>query len=174
MSTNKDIPLRTVEQVNLRSNSFNLYLGPSQADAQQCAAYWREHVRVAVVQPTTDLWAAQTFRGQQGLVGFDLDGTLAQAHGHNDWPAIGLPVLPMVRRAHFYIGRGQELAIFTARGGEPQQQALVQSWLWEHLRLQCLITNVKRYDFVSFYDDRATHIVPNTGLTLVELADDGK
>lgn len=100
--------------------------------------------------------------GRKATVGVDLDGSLAEYSGV--WGApIGKPVLPMLVKIYELRAQGKKVVLFTARAEEPSLIPEIKAWL-EPLGLADMeITNKKSLDMVTFYDDRAIQLIPNTG-----------
>jgi len=103
-----------------------------------------------------------------GWIGFDLDGTLAEYRGWRGCQHIGPPIPAMVARLKQYRAAGWQVKIFTARGtasAEERAEALpcIERWCEEHLGEVLPITNVKDYQMVRLYDDRAVQVEKNTG-----------
>ena len=104
-------------------------------------------------------------------IGVDLDGTLAVYNGWNGPEHIGEPVPAMVERIKGWLGEGLEVRIFTARvagdrdGLHPRATiAIIQNWLETEAGLPKLpVTNVKDFNMVELYDDRAVQVEFNTG-----------
>lgn len=102
-----------------------------------------------------------------GWIGVDLDGTLAQ---YDEWRGpdhIGAPVPLMLERVKAWLAQGKDVRIFTARvSGEDTQQVrkVICSWLKEHLGMELPITNQKDYAMVELWDDRAVQVIPNKGV----------
>jgi hypothetical protein len=102
-----------------------------------------------------------------GWIGVDLDGTLAE---YTEWVGphhIGAPIPTMVERVQNWIREGREVRIFTARvdGGLPENlvRDTIAAWCLEHLGFRLPVTNVKDYQMVELWDDRAVQVIPNTG-----------
>lgn len=100
-----------------------------------------------------------------GWIGVDLDGTLAHYDGWQGVYHIGAPVPAMLARVKNWIAEGREVRIFTARvhGGEPEVRATIESWCAEHIGVALPVTNLKDYQMVELWDDRAVQVIPNTG-----------
>lgn len=126
-----------------------------------------------------------------GWIGVDLDGTLARYDGWKGAGHIGEPIAPIVDLVKRALEKGDEVRIFTARcwpiliarPGDKEfphmpvegldmerrlQEALnaiwlTQLWCKEHIGQELTITCVKDFQMVALYDDRAWHVVPNTG-----------
>lgn len=107
-----------------------------------------------------------------GWIGVDLDGTLAHYDGWRGIEHIGAPVPAMLNRVQDWIEEGREVRIFTARvsdqsGGGLIAAAHILSWLNEVGLPPLAITNVKDFDMVELWDDRAVRVEINTGLAYV-------
>lgn len=105
---------------------------------------------------------------KRGWIGFDLDGTLATYEGWKGHSHIGAPIPLMVERAQAYLLAGVELRVFTARAAAKGQEledvrSAVAAWTLEHLGVALPITNIKDYEMVRIYDDRAVQAEFNTG-----------
>jgi hypothetical protein len=112
----------------------------------------------------------------QGWIGVDLDGTIAEYHGWVDECHIGAPIGKMVDRVRVWLSEGKDVRIFTARVTEPppglvdssrksvhEIREVIQAWCVEHVGLALPVTNVKDFALVELWDDRAIQIVFNTG-----------
>lgn len=99
----------------------------------------------------------------KGWIGVDLDGTLARSDTLFTLNRIGDPVPKMLDRVKSMIERGTRVKIFTARASDPEQVQLIKAWLREHEIPNLEVTNVKDYDMIRLYDDRAVQVVANTG-----------
>jgi hypothetical protein len=103
-----------------------------------------------------------------GYVAVDLDGTLARYHGWKGHTHIGSPIQPMVDFVRRQLSLGTEVRIFTARLDmpEPDRSECIEAidrWCLEHLGTVLKVTNVKTFDMIVLYDDRAIQVEPNTG-----------
>lgn len=110
----------------------------------------------------------------KGWIGVDLDGTLAVYDGWRGLHHIGAPVPAMVERIKFWLSEGWEVRIFTARvspapGADIANfRAVLYNWLLDaglpawSLRA----TNVKDFEMVELWDDRAVTVEANTGKAL--------
>lgn len=115
-----------------------------------------------------------------GWIGVDLDGTLAEYHGWMGELHIGEPIPAMVARVRALLRAGHTVKIFTARvyegaknlDGTPRDvtpvREAIQQWCYENIGTRLEVTNVKDYGMVALYDDRAFHVVPNTGVIVGE------
>ncbi|MBI9089266.1 MAG: hypothetical protein JEZ12_08620 [Desulfobacterium sp.] len=99
----------------------------------------------------------------KGWIGVDLDGTLARSDTLTTLNRIGDPVPKMLDRVKSMIEHGTRVKIFTARAGDPDQVLLIQAWLRENEIPNLEVTNVKDYDMIRLYDDRAVQVIANTG-----------
>jgi hypothetical protein len=97
------------------------------------------------------------------VVAVDLDGTLAKYSGNYVKGEIGAPVKPMVLRVKSWIKQGKRVKIFTSRAHDKTEIPRIQDWLEENGLPRLDVTNIKLPEFSEFYDDRAYHVVPNTG-----------
>lgn len=104
-----------------------------------------------------------------GWIGVDLDGTLAHYEGWKGVDYIGPPVDLMVVRVKRWLSEGRKVKIFTARVSEPNPKLrefiieVIHRWL-ENAGLPRLeVTNVKDYQMVELWDDRAVQVIANTG-----------
>jgi hypothetical protein len=104
-------------------------------------------------------------------IGVDLDGTLAEESRDNFHPyRIGKPIPKMLQFTKELIAAGETVKIFTARVSvtkEDHKQKIItaiQDWLeiWGLPRLE--VTNIKSQGLKVLFDDRAYHVIPNTGL----------
>ena len=99
-----------------------------------------------------------------GWIGVDLDGTLAHYDKWRGIDHIGDPIPKMLDRVQKWIDSGIEVRIFTARVHEPEALPFIEDWLYKH-GLGCLkVTNVKDFEMVELWDDRAIRVIPNTGV----------
>ena len=105
-------------------------------------------------------------------IGVDLDGTLAY-HDPTipfDVLSIGRPIPTMVARVKSWVAEGHTVKVFTARVAEPDRQTrrsiiiAIQDWCEREAELPRLsVTCIKDYGMLSLWDDRAVHVVTNTG-----------
>lgn len=115
-------------------------------------------------------------------IGVDLDGTLAVYNRgdlfHNGNTYIGPPVEPMLNRVKKWLADGIEVRIFTARVSEEHPGDLkkirdaIEAWCLEHIGQVLKITNVKDYSMIELWDDRSVQVIPNTGLSLRQIAEE--
>lgn len=113
-----------------------------------------------------------------GWIGVDLDGTLAR---YDVWVSelhIGEPIHLMAERVRKWLDQGIEVRIFTARvdGGMTGSGAnamryrdvervrkAIQDWTEDHFGVRLKVTNVKDYNMMQLWDDRAVGVEKNTG-----------
>ncbi|ACN15657.1 hypothetical protein HRM2_25630 [Desulforapulum autotrophicum HRM2] len=99
----------------------------------------------------------------QGWIGVDLDGTLANSERSFTLAKIGEPVPKMAELVRSMVKSGVRVKIFTARAGDTEQVQLVKTWLRTNGFPDFEVTNVKDYDMIRLYDDRAVQVIANTG-----------
>ncbi len=129
--------------------AFNEYMKKAKQESAK-------HYSVPAAQPGDELVS-------QGWIGVDLDGTLANFDGHMTLAKIGEPVPKMAELVHSIVRSGVRVKIFTARAGDSEQVQLVKIWLRKHGFPDFEVTNVKDYDMIRLYDDRAVQVIANTG-----------
>ena len=100
-----------------------------------------------------------------GWIAVDLDGTLAQ---YTHWVGphhIGEPVPAMLQRVKDWLAAGKDVRIFTARVSDqdPSVVETIQAWCEVHIGKVLPVTNVKDYQMIELWDDRAVQVVPNIG-----------
>ena len=109
-----------------------------------------------------------------GWIGVDLDGTLAQYSGWTGDPfQIGEPVPKMVERVKQWLREGKQVWIFTARTSPEAvefndilAQDIVQAisvWCLKHIGQALPVTYKKNPSMIELWDDRAVQVIPNTG-----------
>lgn len=104
-----------------------------------------------------------------GWIGVDLDGTLAEYTTWQGVTHIGKPIQPMVDRIKMWLDEGIEVRVFTARMASPGPVLLefrkeLDRWLRDAGLPRTLIaTNVKDFNMLELYDDRAVQVEMNTG-----------
>ena len=99
-----------------------------------------------------------------GWVGVDLDGTLAEYGTWRGVGVIGAPVPAMLARVKRWRAAGVDVRIFTARAGDPECVPVIQRWCYEHVGEVLPVTATKDYQMVELWDDRAVQVLPNTGM----------
>jgi hypothetical protein len=108
----------------------------------------------------------------------DLDGTLAVEDPWMSPFIIGKPIPDMIKKVKRWIANGDCCIIFTARitpsvkYGIPEDNSevikAIERWCLEHLGTVLPVTNIKGH-FDTLYDDRASRVIKNSGLTEHEL-----
>jgi hypothetical protein len=105
--------------------------------------------------------------GARGWIGVDLDGTLAEYHGWKGIRHIGPPVPAMLERVNGWLREGVEVRIFTARvSRRSQRQIAVQAignWCERHGLPRLQVTNIKDFQMIELWDDRAVRVEINVG-----------
>jgi len=123
----------------------------------------------------------------EGWIGVDLDGTIAKYDTWQGNEHVGEPIKPMIYRVKRWLVAGQHVKIFTARchgigqldieTGKPlteeQVKGPIRKWLLEHLGEELEITNVKDFQMIELWDDRAVSVSPNNGNAFKALPDGG-
>ena len=95
------------------------------------------------------------------MIAVDLDGTLAVYGGYKGPKDIGEPIPAMMQRVRQWREEGREVIIFTAR--DKNSWPHIKRWLRRHGLGDMKVTNIKTYDIMEFYDDRAYRVEYNTG-----------
>lgn len=108
----------------------------------------------------------------EGWIGVDLDGTLALYDGWKGAGHIGEPVPRMLERVRAWLAEGREVRIFTARAGFPDQVPPIEAWLVKHGlvigdRQPLEVTNIKDFQMIELWDDRAVQVITNTGIAVI-------
>jgi hypothetical protein len=108
------------------------------------------------------------------IIAIDLDGTLAHYDGWKGPGIIGDPIPEMVEKVKLFMANGFAFWVFTARiapdstieikGDAFQEHVAILEWLRKHEIPITDVTCIKHKFFCEFWDDRAKHVVPNTGL----------
>lgn len=110
----------------------------------------------------------------EGWIAVDLDGTLAEYDGWTGPGDIGKPVPAMLARVKAWLAEGMTVKIFTARVWEnphiPENHVVareaIEKWCTKHIGFALEVTNVKDYDMIELWDDRARQVLPNTGIVV--------
>lgn len=102
---------------------------------------------------------------KEGWIGVDLDGTLAF---YDKWMGpthVGAPIQKMVERVNRWIEQGYEVRIFTARiaDGDPKTLKTIEDWSKTVFGFPFRVTNVKDFEMIELWDDRAVQVISNTG-----------
>lgn len=98
-----------------------------------------------------------------GWIGVDLDGTLAHYDGWKGIEHIGAPVPKMVERIKRWRAEGKRVKIFTARACDRAAIPYIQKYCFDIFGEAFDVTNVKDYEMVELWDDRAQGVVFNEG-----------
>ena len=108
-----------------------------------------------------------------GWIGVDLDGTLAEYNGWQGEMHIGPPVPLMLERVKAWIAAGKQVRIFTARVSTAEGnratstvqsiKGVIQEWCEQHVGQVLPITCEKDFAMIELWDDRCVQVVPNTG-----------
>lgn len=110
-----------------------------------------------------------------GWYGFDLDGTLANDSNLGTFSPyiIGPPVKAIVDLIKQHLAEGKTCKIFTARVHlhDPVKKQAMIDRIQDYLEKQCglprlEVTNIKTTSLRALYDDRAFHVIRNTGVIL--------
>lgn len=106
--------------------------------------------------------------------GVDLDGTLAMYDGFKGSDVIGEPIESIVNLVKQWLAEDKEVRVFTARvwhdgSVDRLREATVARMAIDHWCLQVFdtvlpVTCQKDYGMVLLLDDRAFHVVTNTGI----------
>jgi hypothetical protein len=106
--------------------------------------------------------------GYESWIGVDFDGTLAY-HEIGDM-SLGEPIEDMVDFVLDLIDDDNVVKIMTARVGgnseeeNQEQERLIRAWCKQHLGFELEVTCKKDPGMIALYDDRAYHVVSNTGV----------
>lgn len=127
------------------------------------ADYVDHHNGEASYDKAIAAWKAKMRYG--GWIGVDLDGTLAHFTSWAGPYHIGDPIPKMATRVRAMLAAKVDVRIFTARAsdGDPKVVQAIQDWCQKHFGVVLPVTNVKDYEMVQVFDDRAVQVVPNTG-----------
>jgi hypothetical protein len=117
-----------------------------------------------------------------GWIGVDFDGTLAEYDGWKGAATLGKPIPLMVARVRQWLLEGKKVKIMTARVFPigtcwyddlcPDEQSFdaqfalraIQEWCLLHIGQVLEVTCIKDYGMIELWDDRAVQVVSNTGL----------
>ena len=115
---------------------------------------------------------------EDGWIGCDLDGTLAEHYPKPDFDPmeIGPPVPLMVNTIKRHLEDGYEVRILTARVAASHQDRDIEAvreaiadWTEKHLGQRLQVTHEKDKRMLFAYDDRIRQVIPNTGITMGQL-----
>ena len=101
--------------------------------------------------------------GYNAWIGVDLDGTLAEYYGWVSIEYIGKPIPAMVNRVKRWLNDGKNVKVFTARVHLPESIPYIEKWLKDVGLGGLEITNVKDFQMIELWDDRAVRVSVNTG-----------
>lgn len=105
----------------------------------------------------------------KGWIGVDFDGTLAYYDKWRGDLIFGEPIRPMVKKIKQALNLGYEVRIFTARVsglGEVDKLEIISKlheWLEKCGLPPLIVTNVKDFQMIELWDDRAVQVDHNTG-----------
>lgn len=101
----------------------------------------------------------------------DFDGTLAF---YESWEKqgnkVGAPIPLMLSYVQEWLAAGIEVSIFTARVSDEdpeenlRQKNLILNFLKENNLPELEITAIKKKKFDAFFDDKALHVIKNSGI----------
>jgi hypothetical protein len=119
-----------------------------------------------------EIRAAQPEHAPLGVIGVDLDGTLA-FHGQHEKETgeIGPPIEKMVSRIRRWLAEGYQVKIFTGRlamGDSKTIKRKIENWCRMHLGFVLPITDKKDPSMTEYWDDRAQQVFKNTGESVAE------
>jgi phosphoribosylamine--glycine ligase len=152
------------------------YEGRSIGQAFACVYHQIQKLKIPNLQYRTDL-AEQCLKDyrelrriltgeDEGWLGVDLDGTLAEYSSWSD--EIGAPIPKMVQRVKRWISEGKEVRILTARGSqEPnkyEQLMKVFDWVEAFVGEPLEVTSHKDPLMLRLYDDRVVKVEANEGV----------
>jgi hypothetical protein len=106
---------------------------------------------------------------KKGHILVDFDGTLAVWRGNYD--VLGPPILPMIRRVQEWLRKGYEVKIFTARVSHKDEvknevvRDVLRGWCESHIGKQLEVTNVKDFNCIEIWDDKAVTVIKDTGMS---------
>lgn len=98
-----------------------------------------------------------------GWMGVELDGVLAHYEDGQSLQTIGEPISKMRMRVQQWLMAGIDVRLFTARATDSGQLPVIQHWLKEQGLDAMKITCEKNFAMSQFWDDRAVHVITNTG-----------
>ncbi len=107
--------------------------------------------------------ATESVRIKKPWIGVDLDGTLAHYNGWRGLQHIGKPIPLMLERIRQWQANGFTIKIMTARASVPGGVPPVEAWLKKYGLEGVEVTNMKDFDMVELWDDRAIQVIENTG-----------
>jgi len=110
-------------------------------------------------------------------IGVDFDGTIAfNVLDRTDPYQLGEPIPEMINRVRDWIGKGYTVKLLTARMNQKsstgkirdieKMREILKAWCRKHIGIALECTNAKDGWMEVLWDDRAVHVIPNTGLPL--------
>lgn len=105
-------------------------------------------------------------------VGFDFDGTLVVNDGWKGVEHAGAPIPEMIAKVKEYLAQGMKVKIFTARVSHEDEEEnerarqFLHNWSEEYIGQRLEVTNEKDIGMEKLYDDRALHVIENTGVVV--------
>jgi len=105
---------------------------------------------------------------EEGWIGVDLDGTLAEYHGWKGPEHIGKAIPKMVDRVKQWLEEGKDVRIMTARvapgkGDAEKYRERIEEWVEKTFGRELPVTHEKDREMLELWDDRVVQVVPNTG-----------
>jgi len=99
-----------------------------------------------------------TLNASSGWIGFDFDGTLADAVIPFDPAKTGRPIKKMLDLLKAYLKQGTEVRIFSARvGNDPVGRDAIDKWCLKYVGRKLPITDKKDHLMMKLYDDKAVN-----------------
>lgn len=99
----------------------------------------------------------------------DFDRTLATYESwEKNGSKLGAPIGPMVERIKYWLAKGKDVRIFTARAADsnprrPGDMLAIEAWCEEHIGAVLPIQNWKDFTTEAIWDDLAVSVEANTG-----------
>ena len=119
-------------------------------------------------------------KSKKRRIAVDFDATLATYDGWKGADHLGEPVPEMVAKVKQALAQGDDVTIFTARvnpGDGSYKEALeatisfisIAQWSLKIIGKLLPITHEKSKHWTDIWDDKATQVIPNTGVFVHEL-----
>lgn len=116
--------------------------------------------------------------GQGPIEAVDFDKTLAEHHGEFIPTKTGQPIMLMVQRVRDMLSLGKKVCIFSAALGQDKhgvRKKVMEDFSQKYFGQILPMANVKTPNMVRFWDDKAVHVSPNSGVvTLGSAVIDGE
>lgn len=144
-----------IQPLQARMMELNEWLG---VEAVRFKAY---ELSNEIVSPPVQKNSSQYAKNNYKWIGVDLDGTLAKTT--HSVSKIGEAVQPMLNRVKNWRDEGRVVKIFTARFTDSSQHKLIQEWLDKYGIGDLEITNVKDFNMIQLWDDKAKRVIRDTG-----------